>query len=447
VAQDVYARQSVSSEEITATMNLEQTADHLARGCYPTPVAAARPERDQAGAVDAWINTIQLFRFPLALAVVAVHSGQFVLQQAAAGAPVGGKGGLGLWLVEFLTMVSRLAAPSFLVIAGIVFFRNGPVTFEQYRRKLGSRFYTLLLPYLAWNFIAVLLLYAPSACRHYLIEPAAGIYSPCSFRSLAIWLVGWPVFPADAPLWFVRDLLILVTVAPLLTLLPKRVQLLGISSLALYWLMGPRDVIPGGIPRAGSVLFFLAGAWIGMNRISLRGSPGINRIIPAAAGVFVCSVALGAFLATQGQDEAAARALVEKIVRASGALLVVCAATKPARVGALRGLLLRLSPLSFFLFASHHCSLFCLAVLSTYFPHGHLGGANELLRFGATFSAVVLVSLGGYFLLKRYAPSLLSLLDGNRSAGAFQARRGERQPDASALPISLQRVPAPFGPV
>ena len=439
MAQNVGARHSVSSEKRTATMIVEQTVGDLAGVCHRTAAEAPRPARNQAGSADAWINAIQLYRFPLALAVVAVHSGQFVINPAAAAASGAGRGGLGLWMVEFLTMVSRMATPSFLVIAGIVFCRNGQVSFEQYGRKLRSRFYTLLLPYLAWNLIAVLLLCAPWACKHFFLEPGTGTYSPCDFRSLAKWLVGWPVFPANAPLWFVRDLLILLAVAPLMNLVPKRVQVLGISALALYWLLGPLDLIPGGIPRAGSVLFFLVGAWIGMNRISLKENPAVNRIIVVAAGVLLCSAAAGAGFATADTNPIAAKALLEKIVRVSGSLLVVCAATKPVVFSSLSRLLLRLSPASFFLFASHHCSLFCLSVLFKYCPQGRLGIAREFVLFGAIFSATVTVSLGCYFLLKRYAPSLLSLLDGNRSDRGSQAR-DESRPDALPLPISTQPV-------
>jgi surface polysaccharide O-acyltransferase-like enzyme len=423
-------------------MNVERSAGALARVQHCAPVGMARPDRSQAGAADFWINTIQLYRFPLALAVVAVHSGQFVIYHSAGASSGGGSGGPSLWIVEFLTMVSRLATPSFLLIAGFLFFRNGPVSFDQYRRKLHTRCYTLLLPYLVWNSMAVLLLCALPACHYLFLGTWFDTASPFSFRSLTKGFVGWPVYPADAPLWFVRDLLLLVAVAPILTLVPKRVQLLGLGALALYWLMGPIDLIPGGIPRAGSVCFFCVGAWMGINRLSLRDNPAVNKIMIVAAGVFVFSAAAGASFATADVDHAATKGLLERIVRGSGALLVVCATMKPIPFPPLAGLLLRLSPASFFLFAFHYGVLSGLSVPFKYLPQGLVGVGQGLFVVGALFAVVVAVSLGCYFLLRRYAPSLLSLLDGNRSARGSQTRRGDRQLDVSLLEIGSRPTPS-----
>ena len=165
------------------------------------------------------------------------------------------------------------------------------------------------------------------------------------------------------------------------------------------------------------MLFFLAGAWLGINRISLNDSPRVTKIMIAAAGVFVCAASAGASFATLDPGHAAAAVLFERVARFSGALLVICAAMKPIAFPSLSGLLLRLSPASFFLFASHYFVIHSLSRPLAYFLQGPLGLGQGLFLFGALFFAAVTVSLSCYFLLKRYAPSLLSVLDGNRSAG------------------------------
>ena len=383
-----------------------------------------------------------MYRFPLGLAVVAVHSGEYVTSLAGTASSGGASGSLGLWVVQFLTMICRLATPAFLVIAGFVFFRDGPVSLEAYRRKVKARLSTLLVPYLAWNFITILFLCAPAAYRHFFLAPGSYNFTPMTFIELAKWIAGWPVYPADAPLWFVRDLLLLILIVPLWNLFPKRAQAAGLGVLFVYWLAGPTDFIPGGIPRAASVFFFLAGAWLGTNRISLRAGPMVNRITVVAATAFLLSAAASATCGTTRGDFVEVQLVLDRIVRMSGALLVVCAGTRTSFPAWLSGPLLRLSPAAFFLFAFHYCVFSWITSLWANFPQGRPGAGHEVAMFALVFSTVIAVSLAFYFLLKRHAPSLLGLLDGNRSERGPEPRQVEHEVEATPLPIVSRRVPS-----
>ncbi len=394
-----------------------------------------------AGSADAWLKALQLYRFPLALAVVAVHCGEFVLQQAAARSSAGAGGGLGLWIVAFLTLVSRLATPSFLVIAGFLFFRNGPMSIDQYRHKVRSRFTTLVVPFLVWNLFAILLFCAPGAGKFYFLHTSIAENEAVGLRSLTTWLVGWPVYPANAPLWFVRDLVLLVLLAPLFNLVPKRALGPGILLVGLYWMLGPVNLIPGGIPRSFSVLFFAVGAWMGLNNIRLKSGPATNRLMLAAAVVFALSAALGATLGTQGLRSPRVEALLENLARVSGVLLVLCNAAKTPLANRFSDLLRRLSPASFFLFAMHFCVLFCLLRAMNYIPQAHIGTSYPFLMFGLLCGTVVGISLGCYFLLRRFAPGFLAVLDGNRSGRGVPTRAEVRETVVSALPLHTQRAP------
>lgn len=424
-------------------MNIERTADGFGEDCRRAAAEAVCSSSDQASSAQAWIDTIQMYRFPLGLAVVAVHTGEFVLSQSGTQLSSGVDAGFGVWLVHFLTLISRVATPAFLVIAGFVFFRGGQVCFEEYLRKVKSRFYTLLVPYLAWNFLTVLLLCAPAAFKHLFFAPDSYTYTPLTFAALAKWIIGWPIYPADAPLWFIRDLLLLILMAPLLNWVPQRAQILGLGAIFLYWLLGPVDLVPGGIPRAASVLFFLAGAWMGINRITMRASPAVNRITIIAAAAFFLSAAAGATCGTLGGDHLAAQSVLDKIVRLSGALLVVCAGTQLSFPAWLSGPLLRLSPAAFFLFAFHYCVFSFLTGLLGKFSVLRLGGGHEVLMFALVFLTVGAVSLTAYFLLSRHAPSLLSLLDGNRSVRGPRVHREQAPEVVSPFPIGARRMPSP----
>jgi len=427
----------ISAEEVQTQRDprrsaLEQTVDDRSENRDCLGAALIQSHSEQTSSIQTWINNIQLYRFPLALTVVAVHSGEFVATLSRT-AFSGGDSILGLWLVDFLTTISRLATPSFLLISGLIFCKDGKVSHDQYRRKVRSRCRTLLVPYLAWNFLAVLLLCAPSAIKYFFFAPGSYTYTPLTLSGLVNWMVGWPVYPADRPLWFVRDLFLLIAIVPMLNFIPQRAQMIGLGTLFMYWLLGPIDVIPGGVPRAFSVLFFMIGVVMGMNPGLLRAITGAKWLIYATAAVLLFSAAGGATCSTLGEDYSGLRSFLEKMVRISGALLVVCAGARGRFPAWLSVRLHRVSPVAFFLFASHYLGFVYITPLFAGAAQGPLGQGHEVLLFGLISSTVIAVSLGSYFLLKRYAPSLLGLLDGNRSARGSADDRVQRQFEVETL--------------
>jgi len=428
----------ISVEDVSPTPRdsqrnaLEPAVDDRSENRDRLDAALIQSHSEQRSSIQAWINNIQLYRFPLALAVVAVHSGEFVATLSRT-ASSGGGSTVGLWLVDFLTTISRLATPSFLLISGLIFCKDGKVSHDQYCRKVKSRCRTLLVPYLAWNFLAVLLLCAPSAIKYFFFLPESYTYTPLTLSGLVKWMVGWPVYPADGPLWFVRDLFVLIAMVPILNFIPQRARMIGLGGLSIYWILFPIDVIPGGVPRAFSVLFFMIGVAMGMNQAVLRACARAKWLIYATAVVLLFSAAGGATCSTLGEDYSGLRSFLEKMVRLSGALLVVCAGARCPFPAWLSVRLHRISPVAFFLFASHYLGFICITPLFAAAAQGPSGKGHEVLLFGLISSAVITVSLASYFLLKRWAPSLLGMLDGNRSARGPADERALRQFEVEPL--------------
>jgi len=330
-------------------------------------------------------------------------------------------------LVDFVTLICRLATPAFLLIAGLVFCKSGKVSPGEYYRKLKSRSRTLLVPYLAWNLLAVILLCAPSAFKYFLCPPGSYHVTPLTFANAAKWMVGWPMYPADAPLWFVRDLFVLIAMVPLLGFIPKRGLMIGLGALLIYWLLSPMDLIPGGVPRALSTLFFVIGVGMGMNQRWLRAITDAKWLIYPAATVLLFAAAGGATCKAFGPDYSRLGSFSEKLVRISGALLVVWAGTNARLPEWLSLRLSRLSPMSFFLFASHYLWFMCLNPLFAHLTKGHLWHGQEVLLFGLVSLTLITLSIGSHFLLRSLAPSVLSVLDGNRTARGSAGDRIEHQ--------------------
>lgn len=134
-----------------------------------------------------------------------------------------------------MDFISRFLQPGpvatglFFALSGYLFFHSFPIV---WREKYRSRLYTLLIPYLLWNLYA-LLLYAGGQ--------AAGLF-PARFLPFGQmdgwgWLSLFTSNPVNGPLWFLRDLILLALVSPLISLLRRGGYLWPLALLLLNgWL-------------------------------------------------------------------------------------------------------------------------------------------------------------------------------------------------------------------
>ena len=157
---------------------------------------------------------------------------------------------LALWLGE-------TGVPAFLFISGYLFFLSK----KSYGEKLRSRFHSLLIPYLLWN---ALLLAA------YLAAFAAGHPQLVNGRSMAeygmidylrlFWDRGTfdngNFVPLLCPYWYIRNLIILSLLSPLIHLLTKYLRELFLFAVAVWWILTPHNAFV-----AQSILFFSLGAY------------------------------------------------------------------------------------------------------------------------------------------------------------------------------------------
>jgi len=383
-----------------------------------------------------WIDGIQTFRFPLALAVAGVHSCAYVLDRCTATATGTACSGSGPeeWIIRFLMLICQVATSTFLLAAGFLFFRDGPVSWARYWGKLRARGSTLLVPYLVWNFIGLLVFSSPAAGKYFFLGEPPQPGEQLTLGSVGRAFLGWPLYPVNAPLWFVRDLILFVAVAPLFNFIPRRVLPWGLVALCAYWLIGPAGLVPGGIPRSFSLLFFAIGAWMGISRVSLKPTASTRSMLWLAAATLVISAAAGATFASTNPE---VKLLCDKIARVSGTLALVLAATLPRPDAPPWRVLRNLSPASFFLFASHFCVLFLISVAVGHALPRASHNTADLLLLGLVWSGTVTLSLAAYFLMRRYAPSLLSALDGKRSL-----RFAGRSPVAKAAGPAAGPAPA-----
>lgn len=206
---------------------------------------------------EEWLSkTISFLRFPLTVGVVYIH---FNLSE---GLSLHGEQ-YGLdnpeWYFFIINLVSnafaRIGVPLFFVISGFLFFYRSDFNSQTYQQKLKKRALTLLVPYILWNFIDVVWqmkcllpgissFYSPVEI-HISFERIINTFFCCTSNNGII--VGPPsgdtasgAYPIDIPLWYVRELMIMVVLTPVIYFFTKnKIRKVYIGVLGLIWFLSP----------------------------------------------------------------------------------------------------------------------------------------------------------------------------------------------------------------
>ncbi len=154
--------------------------------------------------------------------------------------------------------ITRVASPLFFLISGYLFFSNLRESSKSYFLKVKGRVNTLLIPYLFWSFWGLLFFFIVQS-----IPQLTGFFSNNLVTSYSVseLVSTWLLNPIPYQLWFLRDLMMLVLLAPLLYYL---VKFLGIFALPLFmvtWFMEIDFILFDG----RSLLFFMTGLYLSRN--------------------------------------------------------------------------------------------------------------------------------------------------------------------------------------
>lgn len=373
-------------------------------------------------------KTISWLRFVLVMMVLLVHvhpdaNPNFLgtdLDCLADGTP-----GQVAYTVGVLAMlvVCNLSVPLFFFISGYLFYTS-PREWNWrgvWWGKMKRRVYTLLVPYLAYNLLSATNGYVMSAVDSSFVvawdNPSALPFFGEFWNSTTACvgmtnILGFSMqlyYPADVPLWFVRDLMLMVAVSPALYWLVRRYALLWLGIIGLLFVCGVGATFPGFSTYA--LLFFSLGACFRIKEIDLLGFVQRWRLVWLGAGAVFLLLSVVWYARPYAQQFQYLFFVVGIFgLMSVGALLV--------RKGYCRvyPLLVRSS---FFIFAAHmvpvgYGSLLSLGGKVTHWllPMDSVVVAPVGYGFAACFVAAVCVLL--YKVLERYAPWTLKVLSGGR---------------------------------
>jgi peptidoglycan/LPS O-acetylase OafA/YrhL len=329
------------------------------------------------------------------------------------------------WSVEiFLSReIGSLAVPMFFVISGFLLgWYFLPPMGAWYRRLLKRRFFSLCVPYLLWCAIAAVTLLPFTILGNHLSGREL-VHNTC--LADASWSVtnllrifGGDLFgfPVNGPLWYVRNLLLLLLISPVLLWSMKR-RLVGV---VLCGMLGIAFCLHDCIPRSywqffesgfslRGLFFYYLGMLCAVHDWKFTVSVWAQY---AVIGGWLVLAGVGTWMLAGG-ERVLFFSIVQKVVNLAGVAGMWMLYDRIPGAGRIAAW--PVSGSAFFLYACHCIilgTLFCNR--STQGMQRILGPSSELLVYAAKVAVTLTVVLLAAELLRRFLPRFYSLLTGGR---------------------------------
>lgn len=226
-------------------------------------------------------KTFDLLRFPLALLVIYLHISPTFQPWTMPRTYQSVSHHIYIMVNVVVCSIAQIAVPCFFMISAFLLVANiGYLTFHTYLIKLRHRFLTLFMPYIFWNIIA----------WGYLVIVGGGDdQNTLSFIFLS---------PANFPLWFLRNLIVMNIVFPLFFWLAKYggkgVFLIIIVLYSVWPFIYPLYTAPVDNYTLVSFVFFYLGMYFGINKTNISSIPIPTKFLIVTLGIllFLMRIAL-----------------------------------------------------------------------------------------------------------------------------------------------------------
>ena len=344
-------------------------------------------------------------RFPLMVVVLLSHA-------YISGLRLGGD--VDIFLVTSFSLsklLGNMAVPCFLFISGYLFFRNTEqFSVRLYGDKLRRRAQRLLLPYVVWNLLIILLYFVGQTLVPQLFSgthTAVANYSVAEWFN-AFWCVEGTQSPINPPLWYIRDLMVIVMFSPAIYL-ALRNRWVGVGFIALMlglWLSG--EAVNGAIVwlQPKNIFFFSLGAWYAIHKVEFMRFRWVTLLL----GVALCvTFATGFYLC--GGKWVKRLFYEETILFGSLSILYLShflASVKRWRVPKYLG------DSYFFVYLCHYIPMALLSKVLVKLVAPTTNVEFFAIYFGS-FIVILVLSVGAYHLLRRLLPKTTAFTLGGRA--------------------------------
>lgn len=234
----------------------------------------------------------------LAILVVLLHTDNTALFASLSDGTLFSKIVLGFeWLIS--KNIASFAVPSFFMISGILFYRD--FTINKYPKKLKSRFFSLIIPYLLWNLFRFLLLYALGKAG--IIERYVGA-SRVLF-TIQNFCEGLFFYKYNLGFWFMYQLILFTVLAPVIRLLIKN-KWAGLVVIVSMIFLYASDILGEFLIVTlnrrfillDCLVYYMIGAYIGTHFFDFVNKSNKNTKILAVLGIILGQALNFAFMKT-----------------------------------------------------------------------------------------------------------------------------------------------------
>lgn len=357
---------------------------------------------------------IRFLRFPLAVLIVLLHArfqsgniGNMYFAYSRENYPI--YCSISDLMSDF---ICQIAVPLFFIISGFLYFCNvSSFSWGVYIQKIKRRLNSLLIPYLFWNSI-VLLLYV--FIQTIFPELTSGINKYITSYTLNDWFHAyWDLNggPIALQFWFIRDLMVICVLTPILFFLIKNLDFLFVSLLGFLWLFGYYTGITALEIRP--FFFFSLGALFSINKgYDILKLCNFLFVPCAIISILVIIMELYYYNSYRIEWLSAYYGIIERIGLFS--LIIVCIfgtswLLKHKLVSVNKFLL----ESNFFIFAYHGVALALIAkiILKYYAPYTEF---QAIMAYIFNPTLTIIIGLGIFALLKKSFPKFTNVIIGNR---------------------------------
>lgn len=207
-------------------------------------------------------DKLRIISFTSILLVVFIHSYNLTVNFNSGSIDIGNS--YNVFIQEYISQgIATIAVPLFFCISGYLFFLNFNGTTSEFLLKFKKRIKSIFIPYLVWSiwgllFYFILQLFPQS--QNFFTKKLIADYS---FTELLNTLF---INPIPYQLWFLRDLIMLVMLSPLIFWFVKQLKIISILILFVMWFIF--FDFNFYIFKTESLLFFSLGAYLALHQKS-----------------------------------------------------------------------------------------------------------------------------------------------------------------------------------
>lgn len=371
---------------------------------------------------------LNAIRFPLACMVVIIHckinEDKWILPQYTT---LTGEEFSTTIQILFSNILSAIAVPTFYLISGYFFFyRTAQFTKNIYLEKLKKRIHTLLIPYILWNVLYIFIIILMKIAAYFVKgKPLSNIIVFFEdnnwlhmFWDCKIWgtnKVNWLGYltpstgPILIPMWFIRDLIVLVLITPIIYFFIRKFKLWTIIVLGICYITGIWPNIHGFSITA--VFFFSIGAYFSLYKRNM-----VNDLRLFRKHVFILYPLLTILMIYFNSDFTTIGAYIYPFYIIIGVATIINMTTLLEEKGKLTTNS-KLSDTTFFIYAFHNLIALNIVsrILEIPFPTTDYNWINISLNYILRPFLTITICLISYYIMKKYVPNILNILTGSRS--------------------------------